>query len=261
MTNMTTTSTLTFAGDYAPLVLDGAQLHAHPESGMTALAGWAPAGVEPPSGDLCLPLVEHGGRRLAVADVSVDVSHHGGARAWVDVRWQDGHELEGLEPGPGGRFGENVVWLLRARTLKLLKVGDLVEQVVRYGVALASGHRDPRWARRLQLVCVELRGRDPLVRPRQFQPTAQDDPVRLLHGVMAAGGHLAITAGELRARVLEADTLPGLNLVTIPRELPEDPAAPVLLVNGLEHTLRVLRACEAVAAEDHARLVAPAGQR
>ncbi|MFF3862634.1 hypothetical protein [Streptomyces sp. NPDC002209] len=241
---------LTFAGGLPPVDLDGARLSVS-APGSTSLTGWARPGAQTPRGELCLPLVEHGGRRWAVADVHVAVSSGGGPRDRVDVSWHSGHELEAVDPH--GKFRVEVEWLLRARTLKLLELGDLIDQIARHAVTLASGNREPRWARRLELACNEVASRDPLVTPRRPRRCAEAGPVRLLHDVMAAGGHLATTTGTVRARAESPDQLAGLSLVTVPRRMPALPDAPVLLVNALAHTLGLLRACEDVANEERAR--------
>ncbi|MFD4131281.1 hypothetical protein [Streptomyces goshikiensis] len=242
---------LTFAGDIPPVGLDGAELAVY-TSGTTSLTGWAQAGAQTPSGEQCLPLIEHGGRRWAVADVHVDVSSSDGPRDRVDVSWHSGHELEAVDPH--GRYRVEVAWLLRARTLKLLEFGDLIDQITRHAVILASGTRELRWARRLEIACNEMAARDPLVTPRRPRRCTEADPVRLLHDVMAAGGHLATTTGTVRARAESPDRLAGLSLVTVPRRMPSLPDAPVLLVNSRSHTLGLLRACEDAAAEERARI-------
>ncbi|MCX4547112.1 hypothetical protein [Streptomyces sp. NBC_01565] len=242
---------LTFADGFPPVDLDDAELTVY-ESGSTSLAGWARPGAQTPSGEQCLPLIEHCGRRWAVADVRVDVSSGGGHRDRVDVSWHSGHELEAVDPY--GRYRVDVAWLLRARTLKLLELGDLIDQITRHAVTLASGNREPQWARRLELACNEVASRDPLVTPRRSRRCAEADPLRLLHDVMTAGGHLATTTGTVRARAESADQLARLSLVTVPRRMPSLPNAPVLLVNSRVHTLGLLRACEDMVAEERARI-------
>ncbi|MGP3690422.1 hypothetical protein ACTVZO_37975 [Streptomyces sp. IBSNAI002] len=239
---------LTFAGALAPVVLDGAEVTEGP-TGSTSLTGWARPGTHTPGGEQSLPVAEHGGHRWAVADVHVEVSSDGGPRDWVDVRWRSGHELEAVDPR--GRYRMEVPWLLRARTLRLLPLDDLIDQVARYAVTLASGHRDLAGARRLELGCNELTARDALA-PRRPRRSAEAGPVRLLHDVMAAGGHLATTAHAVRARAESAQRLAGLSLVTLPRRLPAAPDAPVLVFSTQVHTLDLLRACESVATDERA---------
>ncbi|MFD4240444.1 hypothetical protein ACFWP3_02330 [Streptomyces sp. NPDC058525] len=239
---------LTFAGGFAPVALDDAEVTEHP-TGSTSLTGWARPDRHTPSGEQSLPVVEHGGHRWAVADVHVDVSSSGGPRDRVEVRWHSGHELEAVDPR--GRYRMEVPWLLRARTLRLLPLDDLIDQVARHAITLASGHQDLEWARRLELGCNELTARDALA-PRRPRRSTETGPARLLHDVMAAGGHLAATAHAVRARAESADMLARLTLVTVPRRLPAAPDAPVLVVSAHAHTLGVLRACESVAAEQHA---------
>lgn len=249
-------SVLTFAGGLPPLTLDGAELRAH-RSGTTTLAGWARPGTPVPRGELCLPLAEHAGRRWAVADVRVGVVSTGCAWDRVEVGWQGGHELEAVDPY--GRYRVEVAWLLRARTLKLLALDDLIDRVVGHAVTVAFGSRDPEEARRLEFTCNELTSRDPLVVPRRPRRSAEAGPLRLRHDVVAAGGHLATTTGTVRARAESADRLASLSLATFPRRMPAAPDAPVLVVNSLSPTLGVLRACESVAAGERARALARTG--
>ncbi|MER7952372.1 hypothetical protein ABTY59_33770 [Streptomyces sp. NPDC096079] len=249
------TARLVFVGGMPPVLLEGVERHTNAGQGYTYLTGWAAPGVRLPAGDLCLARVEWGGEAWAVADANVDVSNAGVPRDHVSVSWRTGWELGPLDAA-GDLTDEGLPWLMRARTLRLVDTVELVElvdQIIRYAVAVADGHRDPRWARRLALACAELRSRHALGGRRESaRGAAADDPVRLLHEVMAAGGHMATTAGSVRARV--GESLGGMPLVTVPRVLPADPAAPVVLVNRLEHTVDVLRAAERVAAEERARL-------
>ncbi|WP_327280558.1 hypothetical protein [Streptomyces sp. NBC_01205] len=244
-----TAAVLTFAGGLPPVRLDGAVLHSCP-SGTTTLSGSARPDALEPGRELCLPLAEYGGRRWSVADVQVEVARTGDHHDRVTVSWHSGHELEAVDPG--GRYRVEVAWLLRARTLKLLPLDDLVDgHLAPYAVALASGLRDPRVARRLELACNEVASRDPLVTPRLSRRSAETGPLRLLHDVTAAGGHLAATTGTVRARAESRDRLAALSLVTVPRKMPAAPDAPVLVVNEAAPTMDMLRACESMAAEEH----------
>ncbi|MEU3693802.1 hypothetical protein [Streptomyces narbonensis] len=194
------TARLVFVGGLTPVVLDGAELNRdYLGQGYSQLAGWAVPGTRPPSGELCLARVELAGEAWAVADAHLDVSNSGTARDWVSVTWRTGHELDAFDDG-ADVSGEGLPWLLRARALELVSAEELVDTVVRYAVAVASGHRDPRWVRRLAQACVELRGRRrAALRRVAVRPVAAEDPVRLLHEVMAAGGHLPTTAGTVQA--------------------------------------------------------------
>ncbi|MFI8277685.1 hypothetical protein ACIGBH_22835 [Streptomyces sp. NPDC085929] len=243
---------LTFADGLLPVRLDGAVLHSRP-SGTTTLSGLAPAGTLARGGELCLPLAEYGDRRWSVADVHVEVAPTDDRRDRVNVSWHSGLELEAVDPN--GRYRLEVAWLLRARTLKLLPLDDLIDgHLAPYALALASGLRDPRVARRLELACNEIAARDPLVTPRRSRRSAETGPLRLLHDVTAAGGHLAATTGTVRARAESRDRLAVLSLVTFPLKMPAAPDAPVLVVNAGAPTLDMLRACETMAAEDRTRL-------
>ncbi|MFI6005518.1 hypothetical protein ACIA98_34845 [Streptomyces sp. NPDC051366] len=243
---------LTFTGSLLPVRLDGAVLHSRP-SGTTTLSGLARSGALAPGGELCLPLAEYGNRRWSVADVHVEVAPTGDRHDRVTVSWHSGLELEAVDPN--GRYRVEVAWLLRARTLKLLPLDDLIDgRLAPYALALASGLRDRRVARRLELACNEIATRDPLVTPRRSRRTAETGPLRLLHDVTAAGGHLAATTGTVRARAESRDRLAVLSLVTFPLKMPAAPDAPVLVVNAGAPTLDILRACETMAAEEHTRL-------
>ncbi|MEU0671263.1 hypothetical protein ABZ508_35445 [Streptomyces lavendulocolor] len=240
------TARLWFAGVPAPVALDGAERTTYGKR--SELAGWAVPGG--PSGDLCLVRAEHAGQVWSVADVSVDVSYSGhGDRPHVSVTWRTGWELPALHGDASG----NVRWLLRAQTLGLVDTDELVDMIGRYAVAVAGGLQTD-CVRRLAVACNELHRRNPFAE-RGGRPavTAEDGPVRLMQEVMTAGGHRATTAGELRARLDGAD-LGGLCLSTLPRDLPNDPAAAVLLVNSLADTLGLLRAAEDLAAEEKARM-------
>ncbi|MFD8146094.1 hypothetical protein [Streptomyces sp. NPDC059708] len=248
-------TTLLFVGGAEPFALDGAELWTS-STGDTQLAGWARPDAPAPCGTLCLAVAEHEGRRWAVADVSVDVSCRDGGRRWVSVRWRDGHELEPVEV----EDGPELPWLLRARTLRCLSVGEIVDQVARYAVAVAGGHRDPVWSRRLELACNELARRDPASGRTERGETG---PVRLLRDVRAAGGHLAATAGTVQARAADhtddgtaAAGLAALGLATVPERLPEDADAPVLVLLDTSPVRELLRACEAAAAYERAWLLA-----
>lgn len=209
---------LTFAGGLLPVRLDGAVLHSRP-SGTTTLSGLARSGALAPGGELCLPLAEYGNRRWSVADVHVEVAPTGDRHDRVIVSWHSGLELEAVDPN--GRYRVEVAWLLRARTLKLLPLDDLIDgRLAPYALALASGLRDRRVARRLELACNEIATRDPLVTPRRSRRSAETGPLRLLHDVTAAGGHLAATTGTVRARAESRDRLAVLSLVTFPSRCP-----------------------------------------
>ncbi|MFB7031005.1 MULTISPECIES: hypothetical protein [unclassified Streptomyces] len=244
----TATARLVFVGGWAPVLLDGAERHTNAGRGETTyLAGWAAPDVRTPAGELCLARVEWDGEAWAVADAHVDVSNRGLSRDRVSVSWRTGRELAPLD-ADADLADAGLPWLMRAHTLRLVGTAELVGRIGRYAVAIASGHRDPRWVRRLAQACAELRSRYARRAGRiADRDMAADDPVRLLHEVMAAGGHLATTAGEVRARL--GDGLGGMPLVTLPRVLPADPAAPVLLIDHLEPTVDILRAAEEVAAE------------
>ncbi|MER7465306.1 hypothetical protein [Streptomyces sp. NPDC097981] len=243
---------LTFAGGLPPVHLDGAELLSRP-SGTTTLSGLARPDAQPPAGELCLPLAEYGGRRWSVADVHVQVASTGDRRDRVTVSWHSGHELEAVDPN--GRYRMEVPWLLRARTLRLLPLDELLcDHLALYAFALASGLRDPRVARRLELACNEVASRDPLVTPRRPRRSTETGPLRLLHDVTAAGGHLAATTGAVRARAESPDRLAALSLVTVPRKMPAAPDAPVLVVNAAAPTMDMLRACESMAAEQRIRV-------
>ncbi|WP_369776774.1 hypothetical protein [Streptomyces sp. R33] len=243
---------LTFAGGLLPVRLHGAVLHSCP-SGTTTLSGLARSGALAPGGELCLPLVEYGNRRWSVADVQVEVSPTDDRHDRVIVSWHSGLELEAVDPN--GRYRVEVAWLLRARTLKLLSLDELIDgRLAPHALALASGLRDPHVARRLELACNEIATRDPLVTPRRSRRSAETGPLRLLHDVTAAGGHLAATTGMVRARAESRDRLAVLSLVTFPLKMPAAPDAPVLLVNAGAPTLDILRACETIAAEERTRI-------
>ncbi|MGW8781394.1 hypothetical protein ACWGNM_25520 [Streptomyces sp. NPDC055796] len=243
---------LTFAGGLPPVRLDGAVLHSHP-MGTTTLSGLARSGAVAPGGERCLPLAEYGNRRWSVADVHVEVAPAGERHDRVTVGWHGGHELEAVDPN--GRYRMEVAWLLRARTLRLLPLDELIDgHLAPYALALAAGLRDPGVARRLELACNEVTSRDPLVTPRRSRRSAETGPLRLLHDVTAAGGHLAATTGTVRARAESRDRLAVLSLVTVPHRMPAAPDAPVLVVSSAAPTLDMLRACETMAAVERTRL-------